>query len=105
MVFEPCKGMEKIILRDPEQCSKLLVVFGHQFRLGWGEFWVLLAALMRNLQDIVYVFNSAESFGVQVQDTGSFQLGKSSLQMQLDRLVRPSFPATNLQVEIDDNDQ
>ena len=60
---------------------------------------------LRDLQDVVNVFDGAESFRVSVQDTGRFQLRKAGLEVQFNRLGGPTFPAADLKcmARVEDN--
>jgi len=91
--------VKEMILRHPEQRGELLVVFGHELGLGWWQIRILLAALMRNLQNVVNVLHRTKSLRVQVQDAGGLQLRESRLKVQLDSIGRPTFPATNLRMD------
>jgi hypothetical protein len=96
MVLVPGEPMEQVIFRNPKQVCELLVILGHEFGLWGGQIGIVLAALVGDLQNVVNIFDGAEAFGVQVQFTGSLQLCKSCLQMELNGFGGPAFPAANL---------
>ena len=72
VVLVPSKGMEKVVLADPEQGGEFFIICGHELCLGWRSIWVGLSAGMRDLQDVVNVFHCAETLSVEVQHRSSF---------------------------------
>mmetsp|Transcript_5524 Transcript_5524/g.6735 ORF Transcript_5524/g.6735 Transcript_5524/m.6735 type:complete len:215 (+) Transcript_5524:643-1287(+) len=96
VIFVPCKSTEQIIFTHPKESGKFFVVGRH--KLGFGR-WCIghsLTTNMTNLKNVVDIFDCAESFRVQVQHTGGFQLFKTCLQMQFNTFGRPTFPASYL---------
>ena len=75
--------MEEVVFADPEDARKLLVVAGHQLRLG---------SLLPDLHDVVDVLYRAEPFRPQLKTRGNLKLSEASLQVKLDAVVRPPLP-------------
>lgn len=75
--------MEEVVLADPEDARKLLVVAGHQLRLG---------RLFADLHYVVDVLHRAEPFSPQLKTRGNLQLSEAGLQVKLNAVVRPPLP-------------
>ena len=58
--------MEEVILGNLKERGELFVVLGHQLCLWRRDVRVLLAALVRDLENVVDILDSAEAFRVQV---------------------------------------
>ena len=72
IVFVPGKRVEEIVFRNPKQFDELLVVFGHELRFWGSKVGIALSTMVRDLQNVVNVFNRSEPFCVQLKAASGF---------------------------------
>jgi hypothetical protein len=94
--------MKQVIPGNPKESSQFLVVSSHDLSLGYSRSSSNLAARVGYLKNVKNILNSAESLSVQMESRCSLQLSETSLKVKLNGFGSPSFPTTNLYMNINE---
>ena len=86
-----------MVLAHPEEVRQFLVVRREDLRLGGGDGHARdLPARARDLEDVVYVLDGAETLGEEAQGRRRLELRETRLKVELDGLCGPTLPSAYL---------